>query len=127
MSQAANIVLNDGTINRTFKPISTTGGLTTFLDLATNSSSAGAGEVTVSFSRANSQRPTFRSRVHLAVPREDVVDGVPVVSSIPRAHIDLIMPDGMTATDRTEFKELIQSLVANAVFDVLVADLDPPY
>lgn len=127
MGQAANIAISDGTVTRTYSPVRTSGGLVEYVDRSTNTTSAGAGEISISFDQASATRATDRAKIHLADPREDTVDGFIQVKSVPRAHLDLIMPEVMTSADRIAFCTLLQNLISHAVVDDLVEDLDPPY
>lgn len=124
MPAASSIVLNDGTNDKTYVPVSVQPQKTTLADRS-SVISAGNSKAVLGLRPATPQRATNRVEIGFSKPIEDTVDGVTTVRSIPRVNTDVVLPDDMTTAERTAFWTQYQALVANADVSGFVKDLEP--
>lgn len=125
MPQASAIVLNDGTADRTFTPISTNGKAV--FECRDSDTSAGFASLTLALDRAKPARPTNKANIRVASPIEKTEDGVVSVRSVPRFIGDFILPDDMTAAERLAFANLVIASVTNAVVKGYFSTLEVAY
>lgn len=128
MPSATTIVLADSVpANHNFDPVQIDPENSLFLERDTPSTSGGFWGLRLTFSRANSGRPTDRVGVRLDVPYEQTVDGIVQIADTARFQGSFTLPTTMTATNRADFAALVKNALAHA--DVLgyIEDLEPVY
>lgn len=129
MSAITNLIISDGTANRTYVPFSITGETSTWVDTTTSSMVAGQSQITFTFSPASSKRPTDKATIALSLPKIVSVAGVLKVDSIGRyVNGTYIIPPSWEANDRTILVNLVSSLVSAGSFtSAAVIDRAPPF
>lgn len=125
MATPANVVLNDGTTDHTFKPVSVGNGRAVLV-AREGTTSAGDPRLILDFSEAYSGRKTDKFGFRLNQPIEVTDgDGVTTVRSTPLFAGNVVLPDDMTAAERSVFVAMAQALVAHAVWSAYAEDRDP--
>jgi len=113
MPAISTLSINDGTIAKTYSPVSTNGNSVVFTD-NTADSSAGMPTLSVAFDPKRANRSTDRVHMRLAVPYEETVDGSPVVNHVARAEISVVLPVALPASERVRFASLLKNALAHA-------------
>jgi hypothetical protein len=129
MSQAANIVINDGAatpVATTFAPESVTPALSTFAD-RTSGTSIGFRRLTVSTQFASGKQVVNRGKFSIAYPIISTVNGVSTVAYTLRANVEVILPDASTVAERNNLYAFLKNGLANALVTGALRDLDPLY
>lgn len=88
---------------------------------------AGQMDIILAMSLASSKRATNRVDVRFNHPFEVTADGITTVRDIARYSGQYVLPQGMTAADRARFAAMVSNLVASAIVNAYVEDLDPAY
>lgn len=112
MSDIASFTVADdsgSTNNRTFGPISTTGGVSMW-EVADSSTTAGRPTLSLTHDVRKPNRQTDRIRFAFAYPIEgDVADGYPVLHTA-RCTFEVVVPAGLTDDQREDFAYLATRL-----------------
>lgn len=124
MATPANVVLNDGTNDHTFKPVSVGNGRAVLV-AREGVSSVGDPRMILDFSEAYSGRKTDKFAFRVNQPLEVTIDGVTTVKSTPLFAGNVVLPDDMTAAERDVFTAMCKALVAHAVWLAYSKDRDP--
>lgn len=131
MPSATDLVINDGQatpVAHTFEPAFVQTAKSIFFDrTGSGSTSAGYTRLELGYSMATPKRTTNRVRISLAMPIEKTVDGRAEIACIPRANIDIILPDELTQAERDDMAAYVKNTLANAVVNGYISDLDPVY
>jgi len=132
MSQKADLVLNDGTLDRTYKPSSTTGNTTTWIDRTTYSIAGGQSVVTLKTDQLNAKRNTDKVSLTVALPKvvNQTVNGVArdaVVSVGRYVGGNFIFPGDWNADDRNILLNITRALMAHSVVHDATVNRDAPY
>lgn len=113
MPAIASQSINDGTIAKTYVPVSTSGNTVVFADTSANSA-AGQSRLRVAFDPSNSSRRTSRLTLDLSVPYEETVNSSPLVRNVARAQLSIVIPDAVPATERARLASLVKNALALA-------------
>jgi hypothetical protein len=126
MPAAANIVLNDGTDDRTFTPVAVSAEKSVYA-CRDSDTSAGSPIMILGYNGATPARVTHKVSIRLNIPKEytDTNTGLSLIKSTARASLDVVLPDDWTTAERTAFWNLFQAGIANAVVSGYVDDLTP--
>lgn len=120
MPQAANVVINDGSSDVTFKPKAVDGGLATFQD-DTSSLVSGRPEITASHRLAKSSAPA-KTRLVLKVPVEEIVDSVTQVTRESTVIIEVLTSPESSSAERTALRTLAADLLGDAIVASMIDD-----
>jgi hypothetical protein len=124
MATKANVVINDGTSDRTFSPVTQSGNVLTLAD-SSSATSAGRPLLTLGFDPRSQRRKTDHVSVKLAIPFEETVDSQVIVEHTVRGTISAVIPEALPDAQRTEFAELMGAAATNALIKAYFEDLDP--
>lgn len=123
MPQASSIVINDGTENLTFTPVST--GQVSLFEARDSATSAGFQQLILGLDRAKPTRKTNKVEVRIARPIEATVDGSVVIRCTPRFFGNWVLPDDMTLEERTAFATQVVNALSNAVVKGYATNVEP--
>lgn len=129
MPSASNIVLADGQAtpaNHTFEPKRIGPDLAVFSD-RDSTTSAGQKQLILGFSATSANRSTDRVTMRIAMPIEQVVDGVTVVAYTARVSCDVVIPESLTQAQRDDLAAFFKNAAADAIVQGMITDLDPVY
>ena len=129
MPSATTIALFDGQatpVSHNFEPQSIVPGKSIWVNRESDTS-AGNLALIVGFDPAKSGRKTNRVTVRFNYPVEHVVDGVTKVSHTARFSADVVLPEEMTQAERDDMAAYVKNVLANAVVNGYMSDLDHAY
>lgn len=125
MSTIANIVVADATpTNHTFYPIRS--GMDSQWITHEGANALVQSKLQATASLASATRATDKFKLNFALPFPKTVDGVVTVRSTPRAILDVILPDDMTAAERLMFWTMYRNACAATLIAALITDRDVP-
>lgn len=123
VTTVGNLVLSDGTANRTFQPREAAIDRTVYLDRGT-SIPASNRIMVLKMDPAKNTRPTHKVDVQFVYPKEAIVNGVPTVISTARKTVSYSLPEDFTDAERTAFFTLANNAEVNANVAGYVKTLD---
>lgn len=126
MPAFTTFVLNDGVADHTFSPLSVSLDKSVLV-AREGTTSAGNPTAILGLRPANGGSGPNKVSVRLNQPMEDDVDGVTTVNDTFRFNADVIIPDGRTVGEREKFAALVGAILAHALVEGYIADLDPLY
>lgn len=99
--------------------------------LVGDASFGGATSIMSSSVRGPSKDGIYRVRLTLSVPKAATADSacacVGQTLGTMNASVEVIIPSSFSQTERQDFADRLQGLVANAIFDAAVANLEPAW
>jgi hypothetical protein len=121
MPSATNVVINDGTSDRTYKPVGSVVGTPTsfdflFKDVTTAQTLSGQSTLRYSY-RPTSGDSAAKTRVKLDVPQEltSLDTGEVYVDGVNRVDINIIISPKATLAQRTALAEMAASAIAHSL------------
>jgi hypothetical protein len=128
MPAVTNLTLADATpTNHSYVPQSATVGQTVLVNKEGNIY-AGNPRLQLGFSPASKSRATSRVSINFDFPLERQDDaGNYYVAGNARMIVDIVSPDIMTATEKSDFAALIESIFADSTVQGYVSSDDPMY
>ncbi len=124
MPQATDIVLNDGTLARTYGPQSNgQGAAALFLNRESGQPNLFD---TLTLDQRRNNNGTSVGKLHLSVNKEATDADTGLKYSVGKANVDVkySFPDTFTAADRTIVDELVKTAIANSVVHAVMVDLE---
>lgn len=129
MPQASPLTIADGQatpVNQTFAVEQATPALSSFADRASGVA-AGFRRILISNKFATSKSPVNRTKLTLACPVLQTVNGVSTIAYTARAQLEFILPDQATDGDRKNIFAFVKNALANTSVQSALRDLDPMY
>lgn len=124
MAAQGNLTLN----TKVYAPRGKSGVVATWALVGDTTFGGATSNVTESIQSAKGKAGSTRVQMNLTVPKAASVDSACacIGAEIARgaAYIQVDVPAGFTTTERQDFCDRIQALVANAIFDSAVANLE---
>lgn len=114
MATVANITINDGTANQTFSPVRREGDRLTFMNRVGTIASSWK-SVVLGYSMRSARRRTDKVSIDFTFPLTRVVDGVPMVADKALFRSQVVLPETMTDSEKTEFTTIVNALTSHAV------------
>lgn len=127
MASITTVTLNDGSADRDYVPQyrDPVRGLAYVWHSPSND--AYNSKFFANWSPANGKRPTERTHFHFEHPDagQDAVTGKHIVYGTSQADVRVVLPKGLTDGAKAMFVNLVQDMVADAIFSSTVQG-DPP-
>jgi len=130
MSAATSIIIADGQgtpVNHTFIPSSKDNASVSYQEKTTPHTAAGFYQLLIE-NNVKKNSPVIRQNISLAVPIEVLQsDGTYKYDSTCRFSCTFLVPVVATSSMRADLYAYAKNLLAHAVVQALVKDLDPPF
>lgn len=117
MPAATSISINDATPTaHVFDPLSVTpGGEVQYFNQTDAPTHGTAESICVSYSRANANRDTYRSKVRINLPYVKTVDGAVELRDTSRFTIEAVLPSSITADEADDAMAMLVDLLSKSV------------
>lgn len=124
--QIKDLVLNDGTTDKTFSVVSTQSGTAIPASWKAGTSAINALRIDAITRRVKGQRRS-KAELRFVRPIVQVLDGVETLVDTATIVVGFTLPDVLTAADRAKFLNLTESLLNTDVIADLVNNDSPAY
>lgn len=124
--QIKDLVLNDGTTDKTFSVVSTQSGTAIPAAWKAGTSAINALRIEAITRRVKGQRRS-KAELRFVRPIVQVLDGVETLVDTATITVGFTLPDVLTAADRAKFLKLTESLLNTDVIADLVNNDSPAY
>jgi hypothetical protein len=111
--------------NHVFSPTKVNPEESSFNERTLSQTSAGQETLKLVFSEASASRATHKVRIEMAIPFEQLVDGVYTPYSTPRFIGEFILPSNLTSAQRLKVGAMVRNALAHATIKSYYETLEP--